>query len=136
KAYEGVKRGAYVISDTDKETPDALLLATGSEVSLAIEAQKVLREKGIAVRVVSMPSWDRFEAQPDTYKQEVLPPHVKARVAVEMGSPFGWERYTGESGKILGINTFGASAPGNRVMKEYGFTVDNVVRLVESVVEE
>ncbi|MGA8941185.1 MAG: transketolase, partial [Thermoactinomyces sp.] len=135
KAYEGVKRGAYVISDTDKETPDALLLATGSEVSLAIEAQKVLREKGIAVRVVSMPSWDRFEAQPDTYKQEVLPPHVKARVAVEMGSPFGWERYTGESGKILGIDTFGASAPGNRVMKEYGFTVDNVVRLVESVVE-
>ncbi|MBA4602630.1 transketolase-like TK C-terminal-containing protein, partial [Thermoactinomyces mirandus] len=109
--------------------------ATGSEVSLAMEAQKVLKEKGIDVRVVSMPSWDRFEAQPETYKREVLPPQVKARVAVETGSPLGWERYTGDAGKILGIDVFGASAPGNTVMKEFGFTVDNVVRLVESVVK-
>ncbi|MFD1449065.1 transketolase [Oceanobacillus profundus] len=132
-AYEGVKKGAYIVSHSEKETPDALLLATGSEVQLAIASQKELKEKGIDVRVVSMPSWDRFNQQHVAYKNEVIPPQVKARVAIEMGSTFGWERYTGEQGTILGIDTFGASAPGNKVIEAYGFTVENVVKHVESV---
>ncbi|WP_339226607.1 transketolase [Oceanobacillus sp. FSL K6-2867] len=132
-AYEGVKKGAYIVSNSEKETPDALLLATGSEVQLAIASKIALKEKGIDVRVVSMPSWDRFNQQDAAYKNEVIPPHVKARVAIEMGSTFGWERYTGEQGTVLGIDTFGASAPGNQVIEAYGFTVENVVKHVESV---
>ncbi|WP_245831740.1 transketolase [Oceanobacillus senegalensis] len=133
KAYEGVKRGAYVVSDSRKETPDALILSTGSEVQLAVLAQKELKEKNIDVRVISMPSWDRFEAQNQAYKDEVIPPQVKKRLAVEMAVPFGWERYTGDEGKILGIDTFGASGNGNKVMEEFGFTVKNVVKQVEDL---
>ncbi|QDP40284.1 transketolase [Radiobacillus deserti] len=132
-AYEGVKKGAYVISKSSKETPDAILLATGSEVQLAIEAQKALLEKGIDVSVVSMPSWDRFEKQSAEYKESVLPSAVTKRLAIEMASPFGWERYTGLAGKVLGISTFGASAKGEKVIEEYGFTVDNVVKHVEAL---
>ncbi|UJL48016.1 transketolase [Virgibacillus sp. NKC19-16] len=135
KAYEGVKKGAYVISDSEKETPDALLLATGSEVQLAVASQKALKEKNIDVRVVSMPSWDRFNAQAEAYKNEVIPPHIKSRLAIEMASPFGWERYVGDHGKILGIDTFGASANGDKVVEEYGFTVDNVIQYVESLIK-
>lgn len=133
KAYEGVKKGAYVISDSEKETPDAILIATGSEVQLAIRAQAALKKENIDVRVVSMPSFDRFEAQDETYQKEVLPPHVKSRVAIEMGSTFGWERYVGDHGRILGIDRFGASAKGEKVVEEYGFTVENVVEYVKSV---
>lgn len=129
--YEKVSRGAYVISDS--ADPQALLIATGSEVSLALDAQQVLKDKGISTRVVSMPSWELFEKQPQAYKDHVLPPHVTARVAVEMGHPLGWERYVGERGRIMGITQFGASAPGNRVMEAYGFTVQHVVDAVESV---
>jgi transketolase len=132
-AYEGVKKGAYVVSDSDKETPDAVLLSTGSEVQLAVQAQSTLKEKGIDVRVVSMPSWDRFEAQDAAYKNSVIPANVKARVAIEMGSTFGWERYVGLDGKVLGIDRFGASAPGDEVIEKYGFTVENGVRTVEEV---
>ncbi|WP_249869663.1 transketolase [Oceanobacillus saliphilus] len=132
-AYEGVKKGAYVVSASEKETPDALLLATGSEVQLAIESQKALKEKGIDVRVVSMPSWDRFEQQDESYKNEVIPPQVKARVGIEMASSFGWARYVGDQGAIIGIDRFGASANGEKVMEEYGFTVENVVNHVEKV---
>ncbi|MBU5466686.1 transketolase [Virgibacillus sp. MSJ-26] len=135
KAYEGVKRGAYVISELDKENPDALLLATGSEVQLAVKAQKELKEKGINVNVVSMPSWDRFNKQDKDYQNSVIPPHVTKRVAIEMASPFGWERYIGDEGKVIGITTFGASADGNKVMEEYGFNVDNVVKHVESLIK-
>ncbi|MCT1576155.1 transketolase [Oceanobacillus kimchii] len=134
-AYEGVKKGAYVISKSEKETPDALLLATGSEVQLAVRAQETLKEKGIDVQVVSMPSWDRFEAQEDAYKNEVLPKEVKARVGIEMATSFGWERYVGLDGKIIGINRFGASAKGEKVIEEYGFTVDNVVKHVEDLLK-
>ncbi|MFC2946892.1 transketolase [Virgibacillus sediminis] len=134
-AYEGVKKGAYVVSKADKETPDALLLATGSEVQLAVRAQQELKEKGIDVNVVSMPSWDRFQSQDEAYRNEVLPPAVKSRVAIEMGSPFGWERYVGDEGKVLGIDRFGASANGEKVMEEYGFTVENVIKYVESVIK-
>lgn len=134
-AYEGVKKGAYIISEANKETPDVILLATGSEVQLAIRAQAELKEKGIEARVVSMPSWDRFKAQDKNYQEQILPQTVKNRIAIEMASPFGWERYVGEHGKIIGIDTFGASANGEKVMKEYGFTVENVVKHVESFVD-
>jgi transketolase len=134
-AYDGVKKGAYIVSKGDKETPDALLLATGSEVQLAVAAQKELKEKGIDVNVVSMPSWDRFKAQEKSYQDEVIPPSVKNRVAIEMASPFGWERYVGDQGIVMGIDTFGASAKGEKVIEEYGFTVDNVIKNVESLVK-
>ncbi|MFD1848824.1 transketolase [Oceanobacillus bengalensis] len=132
-AYDGVKKGAYVVSDAEKETPDALILATGSEVQLAVKAQAMLREKGVDVRVVSMPSWDLFEEQDKAYKDSVLLPNVKKRLAVEMASPFGWDRYVGDEGSILGINTFGASGQGERLIREYGFTVENVVKQVENL---
>lgn len=135
-AEEGVKRGAYVISPAKSDHPQALLLASGSEVGLAIEAQKALASEGIDVQVVSMPSWDRFEGQPEEYKNEVMPKHVKKRVAIEMASPFGWERYVGDEGKILGINQFGASAPENKILKEYGFTVENVVQKVKEFIRQ
>lgn len=132
-AYEGVKKGAYVISKSEKETPDALILATGSEVNLAIDAQKALQNEGISVSVVSMPAWDRFEEQSAEYKETVLPKNVKKRLAIEMASSFGWDRYTGFDGEILAIDQFGASAPGDKIIEEYGFTVANVVSKVKSM---
>ncbi|UCZ51628.1 transketolase [Bacillus shivajii] len=126
KAYEGVNKGAYIVSEANG-TADGLLLASGSEVALAVEAQQALEKEGIHVSVVSMPSWDRFEKQSKEYKQQVIDPNVKARLAIEMATPLGWERYTGDHGSVLGIDGFGASAPGDRIIKEYGFTVENVV---------
>ena len=134
-AYEGVKKGAYIISHSVKETPDAILIATGSEVSLAIQAQNKLKEIDIDVRVVSMPSWDLFNEQEESYKQTVLPNEVKARLAIEMGSTFGWERYVGIEGKVLGIDRFGASGKGELLVEEYGFTVNNVINYVKSIVK-
>ncbi|MFD1170732.1 transketolase [Oceanobacillus caeni] len=134
-AYEGVKKGAYIVSKAENETPDALLLATGSEVSLAVEAQKVLKGKDIDVSVVSMPSWDRFNEQDEAYKNEVIPPQVKNRVSIEMASPLGWHKYVGDNGIVLAIDKFGASAPGEKVIEEYGFTVENVVKHVEALVK-
>ncbi|KGX87567.1 transketolase [Pontibacillus litoralis] len=134
-SYEGVKKGAYTISPAQKEQADALLLATGSEVQLAVRAQETLREKGIDVSVVSMPSWDRFNEQDQAYKEQVLPRNVKKRLAIEMATPFGWERYVGDEGAVLGIDGFGASAPGNTVMEQYGFTVENVVAKVEDLLK-
>lgn len=134
-SYEGVSKGAYVISEANKKNADALLLATGSEVQLAVRAQEALREKGIEVRVVSMPSFDRFNAQDAAYKEEVLPSSVTKRLAIEMASPFGWERYVGMDGEILGIDQFGASAPGDTVIEKYGFTVENVVQKVENLLK-
>ncbi|OWA34757.1 transketolase [Saccharibacillus sp. O16] len=132
-AWEGVTRGAYVVSDTKDGKPAAQIIATGSEVQLAVKAQAKLAEEGIQVRVISMPSWDLFEKQDQAYKDSVLLPDVKARLAVEMASPFGWERYVGDQGAILGIDTFGASAPGGKVMEEYGFTPENVVAKVKAL---
>jgi transketolase len=130
-AYEGVQKGAYILSKSKKETPDALLLASGSEVNLAFEAQKVLLNDGIDVSVVSMPAWDRFEMQSKEYKDSVIPKSVKKRLAIEMATSLGWDRYAGDEGEILAINQFGASAPGEKVMEEYGFTVENVVNIVK-----
>lgn len=132
-AYEGVSKGAYIISSSKKEVADALLLATGSEVNLAVEAQKALANEGIDVSVISMPSWDRFEAQSKEYKQSVINPAVKKRLAIEVASPFGWDRYAGDEGEILAINHFGASAPGGKIMEEFGFTVENVVARVKEM---
>lgn len=134
-ALDGVKKGAYVVSPSGKDNDDALLLATGSEVPLAVEAQKVLASEGISVSVVSMPAWDRFDEQPQEYKDSVLPKSVKKRLAIEMANPLGWERYTGDEGDILAINTFGASAPEKRILEEYGFTVDNVVSRVKALLQ-
>ncbi|MGE6718350.1 transketolase [Peribacillus frigoritolerans] len=134
-AYEGVSKGAYIISASKKEVADALLLATGSEVNLAVEAQKALANEGIDVAVISMPSWDRFETQSKEYKQSVINPSVKKRLAIEVASPFGWDRYAGDEGEILAINHFGASAPGGKIMEEFGFTVENVVARVKEMLK-
>lgn len=126
KAAQGVERGGYVLADAVNGSPQVILLASGSEVSLCMQAREALAVDGIAARVVSMPSWSLFEKQPKEYRDAVISPTVKARLAVEMGSPLGWERYTGDGGNVIAINRFGASAPGERIMKEFGFTVENV----------
>jgi transketolase len=135
KAAEGVTKGAYVLADAPDGNPQLILLATGSEVSLCMQARDVLAQRGIQARVVSMPSWELFERQPKEYRDAVIPPAVKARLAVEMASSLGWERYVGDGGSILAIDQFGASAPGERIMKEYGFTVDNVVAEAEKLLK-
>ncbi len=131
EAYEGVRKGAYTVS-TGKDTAQALILASGSEVSLAIKAQAALAEEGISVNVVSMPSWDRFEKQSPEYKESVLPESVQARVGIEAGSSLGWREYIGPKGEHITIDHFGASAPADKLFQEYGFTVENVVAKVKS----
>jgi len=133
---ENVRRGAYVLSDSNGETPDLIMIATGSEVSLALEAQEKLRQEDIDARVVSMPSWELFEQQPDDYRKSVLPHDVPERLAIEAASPIGWKEWTGSRGDVIGVNRFGASAPGPRVMKEYGFTVENVCEHARRLVSE
>ena len=123
---ENLRKGGYTLVDSNG-LPELIIIATGSELHLAVEAQKELKNKGVNVRVVSMPSWELFEKQSDDYKEQVLPIAVKKRVSVEAASTFGWERYIGLEGKAIGMVTFGISAPGNEVMKKFGFTVDNVV---------
>ncbi|MBT2636941.1 MULTISPECIES: transketolase [unclassified Bacillus (in: firmicutes)] len=135
-AYEGVSKGAYVISPAGKDTADALLLAAGSEVGLAVKAQETLASEGIDVAVVSMPSWDRFEQQSKEYKESVIPKSVKKRLGIEMGSSLGWHRYVGDEGEVLAIDTFGASAPGEKILEEYGFSVNNVVARVKGLLEQ
>ncbi|WP_040340337.1 transketolase [Fictibacillus macauensis] len=132
--YENVKKGAYVISEAEG-TPQALLLASGSEVSLAIEAQAKLKEEGIATSVVSMPSWDRFEEQSAEYKESVLPSSVRARLGIEMAASQGLHKYVGLDGDTIAIDQFGASAPGEKIMQEYGFTVENVVNKVKGLLK-
>ena len=124
---ENLARGAYVLADNSK-SPAMILIGTGSEVQHVIAAYEQLAKEGAAVRVVSMPSWELFQAQPKEYRDSVLPPSVKKRLAVEAGSPMGWHKYVGDQGEILGITKFGASAPLGTLMKEYGFTVENVLR--------
>jgi transketolase len=123
----GVARGAYVLGDPPGGTPEVILIASGSELSLAVQAHERLLAEGVRSRVVSMPSWDIFEHQPREYRETVLPPRVKARVAVEQGSTLGWERYVGESGRAIGMKTFGASAPLKELQRKFGFEPDRVV---------
>jgi len=122
-----VARGGYVIDKESKGRPDVILIATGSEVALALEAKKVLKDRKISVRVVSMPSWELFEAQDEAYREKVLPSDVRKRVVIEMASSMGWHRYAGLDGVYVTVDGFGASAPGKVVMEKYGFTVDNIV---------
>lgn len=134
-AREGVARGAYVLAETTLGSPRVILIATGSELALAWEAHAELERRGIAARLVSMPCRETFDAQDAAYRGAVLPAHVKARVAVEAGVSLGWERYVGDNGRVLGVDRFGASAPGEIVFEHYGFTVAEVVRLALASLE-
>lgn len=124
---EGLLKGAYVLKDLGKDTPELILMASGSEVDLVLKAAQKLAEDGASIRVVSFPSWELFEKQNKTYQDSVLPPEIKTRLAVEAGTTLGWERWVGDCGKVIGVDKFGASAPGGLVMKEYGFTLENVL---------
>lgn len=131
---EALSKGAYVLKEAEG-TPEVILIATGSEVELAVKAREELIKQGlIGVRVVAMPSWELFEKQPKEYKESILPRSVKNRVAIEMGTTLGWERYVGLDGAIVGIDTFGASGPGSEVLNYFGFTVDNVVTVAKDLV--
>lgn len=129
----GVQRGGYVLADPDQGKPSVILIATGSEVTLALEAQGALSEQGIPVRVVSMPSWELFAEQDQAYRDQVLPPTIDQRIAVEAGTSFGWERWIGANGTTLTIDRFGASAPGGEVLARYGFTADHLVAKVKDM---
>lgn len=120
-------KGAYIIKDSEKLIPDIILIASGSEVELIYKAKDILKEKGIDARVVSMPSMELFDEQSEEYKESILPKQVRARLAVEAGSPFGWYKYVGLDGDIISVNTFGASAPANTLFEKFGFTIENVV---------
>jgi transketolase len=132
---DGLSRGAYVLADAVGGKPDIVLIATGSEVGLVVAAGQKLAEAQIKARIVSMPSWELFEAQPQEYRDSVLPPSVHARLAVEAGATLGWHRYVGDRGDIIGVDRFGASAPGPVVMREYGFSVENVCERAETLLK-
>lgn len=123
----GVCKGGYILADADGGKPDVLILASGSEIHTAVEAYESLKKQGVRARVVSLPSWEIFARQSQEYRDQVLPPAVRARVAIETASPFGWERYVGEQGTVIGMRTFGASAPYKELLKEFGFTTEAVV---------
>lgn len=120
-------KGGYILADSDKKTPDVLLIASGSEVEQCMQAKVLLKEKGVDARVVSMPCIEEFEKQSRSYQDAVLPPYVRARVCVEAGSPYSWYKYAGDLGEIIAMNTFGASAPAGKLFEMYGFTAENVV---------
>jgi transketolase len=134
-AASGVARGAYVLAGDPDVTPQVILLATGSEVSLAVEAHERLAAAGVVSRVVSMPCWELFEAQDKAYRDAVLPPKVTARVAVEAAAPLGWDRYAGHAGEIIAMRSFGSSAPIGPLMKKFGFTADHVVEAARRQLE-
>ncbi len=130
----GLAKGAYVLADAPSGAPEVLLMATGSEVALCVDAYERLKKEGIGARVVSLPSWELFENQPADYRASVLPPTVTARVAVEQGSALGWERYVGPQGRIIGMHTFGASAPLKELQRKFGFTPDQVASAAKALV--
>ena len=134
-AADGLRRNAYVLADAPDGRPDLVLIGTGSEVSLAVAAREKLSERKIQARVVSMPSWELFDLQPKEYRDSVLPPSIKRRVAVEAALPQGWHRYVGDGGDVIGIERFGASAPGNVVMEKLDFTVNHVVERALALLE-
>jgi transketolase len=131
---EGLRRGAYVLSDAKEHPLELILIASGSEVGLIMTAAERLQDEGIGVRCVSMPSWDLFDAQPRSYRDEVLPPRVPARLSVELGVSQGWQHYIGERGDMIAVERFGASAPAETLLRECGFTVDNVVARARTLV--
>jgi transketolase len=129
----GVARGAYILADAEGGKPQVILMATGSEVYLCIDAYEKLKAEGIRARVVSMPSWELFERQDRSYRDQVFPPDVTARVAVEQAS-MGWAQYTGTKGRIIGMHTFGASAPLKDLQKKFGFTSDAILQAAHEVI--
>ncbi len=131
---KGALKGAYILKDSEKEVPDMILMASGSEVQLIVQAQKILKEQGIDARVVSMPSWEIFEEQTADYRESVLPKKVRARLAVEAGTSFGWQKYTGLDGEVLAMDHFGASGKYNILFEEFGFTVENIVKKAREIV--
>ena len=133
---EGLRRGAYVLHDADGDPPELILIGSGAETGLVVDAAERLAGEGVGVRVVSMPSWDLFDAQPQSYRDEVLPPSARARLAVEAGSPQGWHRYVGDRGDVLGVDRFGASAPGGEMLEHYGFTVENVCERARALLRD
>jgi transketolase len=126
-------KGAYVLTEAENRTPDIILIATGSEVTLALAVKDKLLEDGIRARVVSMPSWELFEKQPQSYRDEVLPPEISCRLAIEMASPLGWQKWVGDRGDILCMRDFGASAPLSVLLELFGFTVENAVARAKSL---
>jgi len=130
---EGLEKGAYILADADGKTPEIILIATGSEVAPTLDAYEKLAAEGIAARLVSMPSWDLFEKQPQSYRDKVLPPSVSTRLAVEAAVPFGWERYVGSKGAVHGINRFGASAPYKVIAEKWGFTGAHILKLAHEL---
>lgn len=123
----GLHRGAYILSDAKTAKPEAILIASGSEVHITLQAADTLREKGISVRVISMPSWELFDRQPESYHRQVLPPEAGIRIAIEAGSPQGWHKYVGSRGDVIGLDHFGASAPYQTLYNKFGITADRVV---------
>lgn len=132
---EGLRHGAYVLADAPQEKPQLILIASGSEVGLVVAARETLQELKIPVRLVSMPSWELFEAQSHEYRDTVLPPSIRARLAVEAGVTQGWHRYVGDRGDMIGMDRFGASAPGPVLMRKYGFTVENICQRALALLE-
>jgi transketolase len=131
-AASGLARGAYILADDPNADPEVILIGTGSEVSLCLEAYERLTKEGVHARVVSMPSWELFDDQDSDYRNSVLPPRVRARVSVDEASDFGWTKYTGTDGQNIGIETFGASAPIKQLLKKFGFTADHIVAAAKS----
>jgi len=129
----GVARGAYVLADAPEGRPELILIASGSELGLAVEAHHTLLADGIRSRVVSMPSWEIFDAQPQDYREGVLPGSVAARIAIEQASTFGWERYVGSAGRVVGMRTFGASAPLKALQKKFGFEPERIVTMAREL---
>lgn len=132
----GLRKGAYILADSSSAKPEIILMATGSEVHLALEVYERLRNEGIGVRVVNMPSWELFEKQPEQYRSDILPPEITVRMSIEAGVTFGWHKYAGLGGEIVGIDHFGASAPGKTVLKEFGFTSENVLDRIKALLAE
>jgi transketolase len=131
----GVARGAYAMAESPGGTPQIILIASGSEVAIAVDAYEALTSQGVRARVVSMPSWEIFESQPQSYRDEVLPPKVKARLAIEQGSVLGWDRYVGPEGRVIGMKTFGASAPLKELQRKFGFEPEQVISVAKELLE-
>jgi transketolase len=131
-----LKRGAYILAEAANGQPEIILIGTGSEVSLIVEAQRELEKQNIQTRLVSMPSWELFDAQSEEYRRSVFPPRIRLRLAVEAGATQGWHRYVGDLGDAIGLDHFGASAPGPVLLREYGFTVENVCKRALALLEK
>jgi transketolase len=131
----GLAQGAYTLAEAEGGKPKLILIATGSEVTLALDAREKLEAEGIATRVVSMPSWEIFERQTPELRDQVLPPDITARLSIEAGVSFGWRRFVGDRGDSIAVDRFGASAPGEVVLKELGFSVDNVVQKAKALLK-